>query len=126
MFTVPEEAPPIPMNHETLVPERFGPLSSLKIVSTGILIAQPYAAALCAEMGAEVIQVERPGLGDFAWRYGGITLDTKDGFKVAADWGQDRPNSFCVTLGFVKPRGRETLRKLMQRADVWMRQSMGG
>jgi crotonobetainyl-CoA:carnitine CoA-transferase CaiB-like acyl-CoA transferase len=43
------------MNHKTLVPERFGPLSSLKIVSTGILIAQPYAAALCAEMGAEVI-----------------------------------------------------------------------
>ena len=77
---------PIHMNHQTLVPEPFGPLSSLKIVSTGILIAQPYAAALCAEMGAEVIQVERPGLGDFAWRYGGITLDTKDGFKVATNW----------------------------------------
>jgi hypothetical protein len=50
---------PIHMNHQTLVPEPFDPLSSLKIVSTGILIAQPYAAALCAEMGAEVIQVER-------------------------------------------------------------------
>jgi crotonobetainyl-CoA:carnitine CoA-transferase CaiB-like acyl-CoA transferase len=56
------------MKHKTLVPERFGPLSSLEVVSTGILIAQPYAAALCAEMGAEVIQVERPVLGDFAWR----------------------------------------------------------
>jgi crotonobetainyl-CoA:carnitine CoA-transferase CaiB-like acyl-CoA transferase len=77
---------PIHMNHQTLVPEPFGPLSSLKIVSTGILIAQPYAGAPCAEMGAEVIQVERPGLGDFAWRYGGITLDTKDGFKVATNW----------------------------------------
>ena len=81
------------MNHQTLVPERFGPLSSLKIVSTGILIAQPYAAALCAEMGAEVIQVERPGLGDFAWRYGGITLDTKDGFKVATNWLRTRLRS---------------------------------
>src|SRR5258707_12917146 len=70
---------PIHMNHQTLVPEPFGPLSSLKIVSTGILIAQPYAAALCAEMGAEVIQVERrPGLGDLAWRYGGSTPQSKE------------------------------------------------
>ena len=117
---------PIHMNPETLVPERFGPLSSLKIVSTGILIAQPYAAALCAEMGAEVIQVERPGLGDFAWRYGGITLDTKDGFKVATNWVQDRRNMFCVTLDFTKPRGREILAKLIERADVWMENSKGG
>jgi hypothetical protein len=42
---------PIHMNHQTLVPEPFGPLFSLKIVSTGILIAQPYAAVLCAENG---------------------------------------------------------------------------
>ena len=117
---------PIHMNPETLVPERFGPLSSLKIVSTGILIAQPYAAALCAEMGAEVIQVERPGLGDFAWRYGGITLDTKDGFKVATNWVQDRRNVFCVTLDFTKPRGRKILAKLIERADVWMENSKGG
>src|SRR5260370_42062880 len=59
---------PIHMNHQTLVPEPFGPLSSLKIVSKGILIAQPYAAALYPEMGAEVIQLQRhPGLGDVAW-----------------------------------------------------------
>ena len=114
------------MKHETLVPERFGPLSSLKIVSTGILIAQPYAAALCAEMGAEVIQVERPVLGDFAWRYGGITLDTKDGFKVGTNWVQDRRNMFCVTLDFAEPRGREILFKLIERADVWMESSKGG
>jgi crotonobetainyl-CoA:carnitine CoA-transferase CaiB-like acyl-CoA transferase len=114
------------MNLQTLVPERFGPLSSLKIVSSGILIAQPYAATLCAEMGAEVIQVERPGLGDFAWRYGGITLDTKDDFKVATNWVQDRRNVFCVTLDFAKPRGREILAKLIERADVWMENSKGG
>ena len=101
------------MKHKTLVPERFGPLSSLRIVSTGILIAQPYAAALCAEMGAEVIQVERPVLGDFAWRYCGITLETREGLKVATNWVQDRRNMFCVTLDFAKPRGREILFKFL-------------
>jgi crotonobetainyl-CoA:carnitine CoA-transferase CaiB-like acyl-CoA transferase len=114
------------MKHKTLVPERFGPLSSLRIVSTGILIAQPYAAALCAEMGAEVIQVERPVLGDFAWRHCGITLDTKEGLKVATNWVQDRRNMFCVTLDFAKRRGREILFKLIERADVWMENSKGG
>lgn len=36
---------------ETLIPEKFGPLQGVKIVSTGTLIAQPYAAELAAEMG---------------------------------------------------------------------------
>src|SRR5260370_4875946 len=106
------------MNHETLVPERFGPLSSLKIVSAGILIAQPYAAALSAEMGAEVIQVERPALGDFAWRYGGIPLHPPEGLKIATNWGQDRPDMFFVTLDFSKPRGRGVLIRFIDLADV--------
>src|SRR5260370_31078684 len=90
---------PIHMNHQSLVPERFGPLSSLKIVSTGILIAQPYAAALSAEMGAEVIQVERPALGDFAWRYGGVTLATQKGLQIATHPGAEpRPTVFGPLL----------------------------
>ena len=48
------------MSIANLVPEKFGPLQGVKIVSTGTLIAQPFAAELAAEMGAEVIQVERP------------------------------------------------------------------
>ena len=52
------------MSIENLVTENFGPLQGVKIVSTGTLIAQPFAAELAAEMGAEVIQIERPGIGD--------------------------------------------------------------
>ena len=49
---------------ESLLPEQFGPLQGVRILSTGTIIAQPFAAALAAEMGAEVIQIERPGIGD--------------------------------------------------------------
>ena len=52
------------MSIESLVSAKFGPLQGVKIVSTGTLIAQPFAAELAAEMGAEVIQIERPGAGD--------------------------------------------------------------
>jgi L-carnitine CoA-transferase len=115
------------MPGKTLVSENFGPLQGVKIVSTGTLIAQPFAAELAAEMGAEVIQIERPVVGDLAWRNIGIRLATKDGSPpVATTWIQERRNVFCVTLDLSKPRGREILLQLLARADIWMESSKPG
>jgi crotonobetainyl-CoA:carnitine CoA-transferase CaiB-like acyl-CoA transferase len=115
------------MPEKTLVPEAFGPLQGVKIVSTGTLIAQPFAAELAAEMGAEVIQVERPGTGDAAWRTIGIRLDAKDGgAPVATTFVQERRNSFGVTLDFSKPKGKELFLKMIARADIWMESSKPG
>ena len=49
------------MSIDNLVSERFGPLQGVRIISSGTLIAEPWAAELASEMGAEVIQIERPG-----------------------------------------------------------------
>jgi crotonobetainyl-CoA:carnitine CoA-transferase CaiB-like acyl-CoA transferase len=115
------------MPEKTLVPEAFGPLQGVKIVSTGTLIAQPFAAELAAEMGAEVIHVERPVVGDVGWRNIGIRLKARDGAPpVATTWVQERRNMFCVTLDMSKPRGREILLKLLARADIWMESSKPG
>jgi len=115
------------MSIANLVPETFGPLQGVKIVSTGTLIAQPFAAELAAEMGAEVIQIERPGAGDLGWRNIGIKLPGKNGKPaVATTWVQERRNVFCVTLDLCKPRGRELFIKLVARADLWMESSKPG
>ncbi len=115
------------MPEKTLVPEAFGPLQGVKIVSTGTLIAQPFAAELAAEMGAEVIQVERPGVGDVGWRTIGIRLDGKDrGAPVSTNFLQERRNLFAVTLDFSKTRGKELFLKLAARADIWMESSKPG
>ncbi|MGH7778218.1 MAG: CaiB/BaiF CoA transferase family protein [Candidatus Binataceae bacterium] len=115
------------MSEQTLVPESFGPLQGVKIVSSGTLIAQPFAAELAAEMGAEVIQIERPGGGDIGWRSIGIRLETRDGSPpVATSWIQERRNVFCVSLDLSKPRGREVFLKLASRADIWMESSKPG
>src|SRR5215469_5864527 len=50
------ERPPTPC----LVP-RFGPLEGIRVVGTGVFVAQPFAATKLAEFGAEVIHVERVG-----------------------------------------------------------------
>lgn len=111
----------------SLMPEQFGPLQGVRILSTGSLIAQPFAAALAAGMGAEVIQVERPGEGDAAWRHLGIQLPTKDGTgKVATTWLQERRNEFYVTLDFGRPEGRELFLKLVRACDIWMESSKPG
>ena len=111
----------------SLLPEQFGPLQGVRILSTGSLIAQPYAASLAAEMGAEVIQIERPGEGDAAWRHLGRQLPTKDGNGFAATtWIQERRNSFYATLDFGKPEGREIFLKLVQVCDIWMESSKPG
>ncbi|MGH7934002.1 MAG: CaiB/BaiF CoA transferase family protein [Candidatus Binataceae bacterium] len=115
------------MDDKSLIPEPFGPLQGVRIVSTGTLIAQPFGAALAAEMGAEVIQVERPGKGDIGWRTLGIQLDGTDGGPgVASSWLQERRNMFCVTLDFSKPQGRDLFLKLAATCDIWMESSKPG
>lgn len=111
----------------SLIPEQFGPLQEVRILSTGSLIAQPYAAALAAEMGAEVIQLERPGDGDAAWRHLGRQLPTKEGNgMVATTWIQERRNSFYATLDFSKPEGQALFLKLIKVCDIWMESSKPG
>jgi crotonobetainyl-CoA:carnitine CoA-transferase CaiB-like acyl-CoA transferase len=115
------------MSEKTLMPEAFGPLQGVKIVSTGTLIAQPFAAELAAEMGAEVIQIERPGAGDIGWRNIGVRLKTRNGAPpIATTWVQERRNVFCVSLNLGSPRGREIMLGLLARADVWMESSKPG
>ena len=52
---------------QSLVPEQLGHLQGVRIISSETYIAEPFAAALAAQMGAEVIQIERPREGDI-WR----------------------------------------------------------
>jgi len=43
-----------------------GPLSGIRVVELGTLIAAPFAARLLAEFGAEVVKIEQPGTGEAA------------------------------------------------------------
>jgi crotonobetainyl-CoA:carnitine CoA-transferase CaiB-like acyl-CoA transferase len=108
-----------------LVPEAFGPLQGVKILSTGTLVAEPFAAHLAAAFGAEVIQVEHPsGIVD-PWR----TLDAPlevDGSSVSTSFIQERRNAFYITLDLCTEEGRELFLRLVRTRDIWMESSKPG
>jgi L-carnitine CoA-transferase len=110
----------------SLIPNPFGSLQGVRILSTGNLVAQPFAAAMAAEMGAEVIQIERPGQGDAIWRNLEFPIQGENGGSVAAGWVQMRRNSFHTTLDLSTPKGREMFLEMIPKVDIWMESSIPG
>jgi len=94
-----------------LLAETFGPLQGVRVISSGVFIAQPFAAGLAAELGAEVIHVERPKVGD--------------GYPAMRK-AQERRNLLCVSLNLDKPAGRDLFLRLLATAEIWFESSKPG
>ncbi len=89
-----------------------GPLSGLKVLELGQLIAGPFAAKTLADFGAEVIKIESPAGGDplRAWRM------LKDGTSVW--WQVQSRNKRSLALDLKDAQAQEIVRKLAAEADV--------
>ncbi|GLY49129.1 CoA transferase [Lentzea sp. NBRC 102530] len=82
------------------------------MVSLEQAVAVPYATRLLADLGARVIKVERPGVGDFARHY-----DSACG-EVSSYFAWTNVGKESVSLDITHPDGREVLERLVARADV--------
>lgn len=89
-----------------------GTLEGLKVVEFAHLIAGPMAGTLMADLGADVVHVESPGLGDEGRRMGPVKGDTYLWWKVSGR------NKRSVTLDLRREEGRRIARRLAQWADV--------
>ncbi|UJW81157.1 CaiB/BaiF CoA transferase family protein [Hydrogenophaga sp. SL48] len=97
---------------ETKRPSRPGPLSGLKVLELGQLIAGPFAGKTLADFGADVIKIEAPGAGDplRKWRL------LKDGTSV---WWQVQSRSKrSLALDLRTPEGQDIVRRLAAESDV--------
>jgi crotonobetainyl-CoA:carnitine CoA-transferase CaiB-like acyl-CoA transferase len=94
-----------------------GALSSLKIIEVGEMVSAPYASKLMADMGAEVIKVERPPIGDKARTRGPFPGASphpeKSGLFLYLN-----ANKYGITLDLTKPDGMQLLERLVEQADV--------
>ena len=90
----------------------LGPLTGLKVLELGQLIAGPFAAKTLADFGADIIKIEAPGAGDplRKWRL------LKDGTSV---WWQVQARSKrSVALDLKNPQAQAIVRQLASESDV--------
>lgn len=87
-------------------------LDGLLVIELGHVLAGPFAATLLGDFGAEVVKIERPGLGDGQRTMGPTAGTSPLWFSVLGR------NKKSVTLDIKSPEGNELLRAMLARADV--------
>lgn len=91
------------------------PLSGIRVLDIGTLIAGPFGATMLGDFGAEIIKVEQPGIGD-ALRGTPVNGQAARG----GNWLVEGRNKKSVTLNLREKRGQDLLRDLVKHADVVM------
>ena len=96
----------------------FQPLTGVRIVDLSTVLAGPYATYQLALLGAEVIKIESPDLGDWARRGG---ADTElDNASMGLAFLTQNANKQSITLDLKQREALEIAGKLIERADVFV------
>ncbi len=96
-----------------------GPLSGVRVLELARILAGPWAGQTLADLGAEVIKVERPGAGDDTRGWGPPFMEDKDGGQLSSAY-----NLACnrgkrsIALDFETERGQRIVKKLAAKSDV--------
>ena len=89
-----------------------GPLSGVRVLELGSLIAGPFCAKTLADFGAEVVKVEPPGDGDPLRRW----RKMRNG--VSLWWHVQSRNKKSITCDLRQPEGQDIVRRLVERSDI--------
>jgi itaconate CoA-transferase len=90
------------------------PLEGITVVSVEQAVAAPFATRQLADLGARVIKVERPGVGDFARRYDETVMGMSSHFV----WLNRSKESLALDLR--QDEAKEIVRRLVARSDVFV------
>src|SRR5262245_24469757 len=89
-----------------------GPLSGIRVLDLSIALAGPYATVLLADQGADVVKVERPGMGDLS-RWIGVSVNNTSAFYVMCNRGKR-----SIALDLTQPAAARIVLRLAERSDV--------
>jgi formyl-CoA transferase len=90
-----------------------GALTGIRVVEMGQLIAGPFCGQLLGDMGADVVKVESPGVGDPMRLWGQANAD-----GASLTWPVIARNKRSITLNLRVEAGQEVARRLLDQADV--------
>jgi len=97
-----------------------GPLSHIKVLDLSRVLAGPWASQNLADMGADVIKIERPAKGDDSRAFGPPWLKDAEGKETseAAYFCAANRGKRSLTADISKPQAQELIRKLAAKCDV--------
>jgi formyl-CoA transferase len=94
--------------------------AGLKVLDVGTWIAAPMAATVLGDLGADVIKVEQPGVGDAYRGYAVAPATPKATGGVNYTWALGARNKRSVTLNLKSAEGRDILLRLVRDCDVYV------
>ena len=96
------------------------PLKGLRVLDLSRVLAGPWCGQILADLGAEVIKVERPVKGDDTREWGPPFLKDKDGnpTRDSAYFLSANRGKYSVTVDFTKEAGRDLVRNLARKSDI--------
>lgn len=89
------------------------PLSGIRVIEAARVLAGPFCGQLLADLGADVIKLERPGTGDDTRGWGPPYFGPLSAYFLSCNRSKR-----SVTLDFAKPDGNEVLQQLLAKSDV--------
>ena len=96
-----------------------GPLAGLRVLELARILAGPWAGQILADLGADVIKVERKGAGDDTRGWGPPFVEAADGGHLgAAYFHATNRGKRSIEVDFESEAGRRIVRKLAARSDV--------
>ena len=97
-----------------------GPLSHVRVLDLSRVLAGPWAGQNLADLGAEVIKIERPGAGDDSRAFGPPWVKDADGrdTKDSAYFTSANRGKKSLTLNIAHPDGQSLVRDLARKCDV--------
>jgi len=90
------------------------PLAGITVISLEVAVAAPFASRQLADLGARLIKVERPGVGDFARGY------DKEARGLSSHFVWTNRSKESITLNLKRKAGKQILEKLLATADVFL------
>ena len=97
-----------------------GPLSHIRVIDLSRVLAGPWCGQNLADLGAEVIKIERPGTGDDSRAFGPPWLKDRGGkdTKESAYFASANRGKKSVTVNLSRPGGQGIVRELARKSDV--------
>jgi len=98
--------------------KKLGPLAGVRVLDMTRVLAGPCCTQILGDLGAEIVKLERPKVGDDTRGFAPPFLPDAEEGPMSAYFAAQNRNKSSVTLNYTKPEGQEIVKRLLKSSDV--------